>query len=450
MAARSTGFRIAAFAGWLAVAGLAAGSASAQPVQGGGPAGGQATRPASTVLLTPEIMQPLVLKVYGRTPELTPQMINPSIMNQQLQQHADLVRRYEAVSAQATYRTPNINTRFISVPAQHLLQVAWLQVNHSDNYFVDPSLNIAGTPITFANASEFQRIDLSKVPLSNRYLQDLAANARQNPGSVVIELKFLGPDVSPTLLPTVTPVPPSREGGRLLATATKVTFFTPQNQRFYEVTLPPPAPAQDPVAEANRLAASGEPGDFDLFGVRTTMTLDEVKQLAAERGWWTRDLGRFGARDWSKFVVGNGECQVRFFSGLAMAMAPTEPGLFCLTVLYRGQQVVGLEGATTLGGTVEERRQLVLGKYGAPFSVAPRDRRLFLWGRRNDASAKDEVTNEVPHSVFQMSVQERYSTSPPPAGVPPDRWDVTSKVYLLPTPTPAPVGRRPASGPGTL
>ena len=186
------------------------------------------TRPS--ILLTPEIMRPLVLKVYGRKPELTQQMINPAILNQQLQQHAELVKLYEATDEKAIYRTPNIATQFASVPAQHMLQAAWLQINHSNNYFVSDSINIGGTPLRFVNSKDFQLLDLRKISSSNRYLQAFDTSARQIPGSVIVELKFLGPDIPSLLLPTVTAPQRPGTGELLLAAATKVTFFTAQNQ----------------------------------------------------------------------------------------------------------------------------------------------------------------------------------------------------------------------------
>lgn len=262
---------------------------------------------------------------------------------------------------------------------------------HIDQYF-DIDLN---------ESTKFNTLSLIDLKSQSKFFSDLATNIKQVPGNIVFYFSRIYADQRTVQIPTVIPSRPNQYA-KVRADVSKVDFFTKDNKKIYVVNIEDGlnSDSYDLPTENIKLSKSVSSSDFDIRGLTTKMSIDEMKHYAEKQGW-------------SCVVKPNVintlvMCPAGIDCNSSMSEEPS--GSFRLNVKFDNDNIYCIEYETDINSTREAVAKLIVGKYGIPLQQDEHDRSVYYYGEDlsaiRNSSKYQKYHNWLPEHIFRVRIVE--------------------------------------------
>ena len=150
--------------------------------------------------------------------------------------------------------------------------------------------------------------------------------------------------------------------------------------------------------EKTKVARDGKAEDFDIRGIKVTMSIDDMIKIAENQGWDYKK--NTNAIDSLVMCPKGIDCN--------STMLDEPSGTFRLRVLYKNDSIYEIEYTTNISTNFDEISKLILNKYGMPLKKNPRDKSEYWYGI-NTKSLKSNTKlrdhwNYIRDHVFEVRI----------------------------------------------
>ncbi len=296
-------------------------------------------------------------KTKGESPDFenkTKKITNVELRNARI---AALQKEFDQLSYDGCFKTFPITVGYTPDQNKNTLQVGspFMLVGIGKGY--DPFKSYLG--LHFENAQQINTFPLDDLANHSKFFKKMSKSSKTVEGNAIIYFTNLTKNSPSFYLPTIEPTQRG-EQAELYGFASKIELYNTKNQLLYEKNFD--IPAKQSVKELvfnDTLGKNGKPGDFDVRGLKVSMTPDEVNEYAQQHNW--NKIERPGRLfNWITFCPAGISCD---------ALMINEPsGTFRLDVFHKDGIIYKFRYETNIEASQDYVEKLILKKYGKPLT----------------------------------------------------------------------------------
>ena len=318
------------------------------------------------ILLDDKVANQIVLKARGQSPDFM--QLTSDISNAELRKSRinALREEFNSIDINACYKTNPIPIVYISDAMKGELRIT-RYVHYAQGPTVEEDFQFITNGLTIDNASEFNRLSLKTINSEDSFLKDLVANSKQKNGFAVVYFKGIHIADKKLYLPTIMPYSRNLNNEKVHVVATKIELMTDKNKSIFEKKFEISKSQNDRENEkaySQTLARSENPGDFDIHGLKLSMTIEKAKNFALDKGWKLGEENSF-ANGRGLLTICSHDCRLQY---AAFNQKPSGYFSIVLHSIANGKDKIinEIDSVSDFNLAPEEMKNLILSKYGEP------------------------------------------------------------------------------------
>lgn len=174
-------------------------------------------------------------------------------------------------------------------------------------------------------------------------------------------------------------------------------------------------------SDKERIAREGKSEDFDIRGIKTTMTVDEIIKYADGQGWNHIIIPNV----FSSLII----CPKAFDCSASLRGEPS--GSFRIDIVYADNIIYEIRYSTYIKATFEEVSKLILDKYGKPLKSDPESENSYCYGMNTkalkDNHQMEKYRNFIGDHIMMLSLRKDKDQ-----GVPNGQYQIGITLYNPP------------------
>lgn len=350
------------------------------------------------VILNEELANVLKMKTRGENPDyerITYKIANAEERKAKIQ---SLTNNFSSIQTNTCFETDYFPIVYVSDAMKDIINIDVL-TRHAGMGLGGPSgpflMNIDSIfDINIDNANEFNKLKASDLAKNSQFFTDMSKNSRQVQGFSKIKFAGVRLESNQITLPTIEKTKIDKYGV-VSTTAISIDLYDYNKNKVYSKTIVPDLNSLNNQNIENKeysqkLATSNNSGEFDIKGLNTSMSLEKIKSIGKQNGWYLEDNV-------------NPKGSIRFCShDCEMPTVQLPAGSFSIIIRYEPRDgkteisEIDFRGYYTLKPT--EMKNLILEKYGIPLVRDSKESSEYYWGA--DIS---KWTQRKEHHIFRLS-----------------------------------------------